>query len=68
MGCLGSNLDDYYSYQLLDKVIEQIKNNDTGDVNKLSQRLRLATRQLAVKKLVEKNKQEIITSDPVRFL
>ena len=38
MGYLGSRLDDYYSYQLLDKVIEQIENGDTGDVEKLSDR------------------------------
>jgi hypothetical protein len=39
MGYPGSSLDDYYSYELLDKVIEQIENGDTGDVNELSDRL-----------------------------
>lgn len=39
MGCLGSSLDDYYSYQLLDKVAEQIDSGDTGNIKKLQDSL-----------------------------
>ena len=35
MGYLGSSLNDYYSYQLIEKVIEQVRNNDMGDLNEL---------------------------------
>jgi hypothetical protein len=35
MSYLGNDLTDYYSYELIDKVINQIQNNDTGDVKKL---------------------------------
>lgn len=37
MGYLGSSLDDYFSYELIDKVIDQINNNNFGDINKLSE-------------------------------
>ena len=40
MGYLGSHLsEDYYSYQLLECVAEQIDANDTGDWNKLQDSL-----------------------------
>jgi hypothetical protein len=46
MGNLGDNLDDYYSYQLIDKVIEQIEKKDTGDLFKLNNRLNLAVKKV----------------------
>jgi len=39
MGYLGSHLEDYYSYQLLDEVSRQIDVGDTGDWDKLMNRL-----------------------------
>jgi hypothetical protein len=52
MGYPGSSLDDYYSYELIDKVIEQIESGDTGDVDKLSNRL-----SLVVEKFTSANKR-----------
>jgi hypothetical protein len=60
MGYLGSSLDDYYSYQLVEKVIEQIKSGDTGDVGRLGEKLALA-----VQTYTEKYS---ITSDVVEIL
>jgi hypothetical protein len=51
MGYLGSDLDDYYSYQLVEKVIEQIEKGDMGDINKLTQRLKTATEKLFERKV-----------------
>lgn len=39
MGLLGSKLEDYWSYQLLDEVIRQLKEGDAGDFDKLRDRL-----------------------------
>ena len=52
MGYLGSSLDDYYSYQLIDKVIEQIDTGDTGDTEKRNDRLNQA-----VEKFKARNKK-----------
>ena len=41
MGHLGDNLEDYWSYQLLDEVIRQLDSGDAGDFDKLRDRLML---------------------------
>lgn len=46
MGYIGCHLNDYYSYQLMEEVIKQIDNNDTGDKNKLDKLLTLARKNL----------------------
>jgi CCR4-NOT transcriptional regulation complex NOT5 subunit len=46
MGYLGSSLDDYYSYQLLDKVAEQIDSGDIGSIEKLQKSLKKVIRKL----------------------
>lgn len=40
MGYLGSDLNDYHSFQLLEKVVQQIKDDDTGDWIKMKKSLR----------------------------
>lgn len=40
MSYLGGSLDDYYSFQLIDKVIQQIKEDDTGDWIKMKKSVR----------------------------
>lgn len=42
MGYTGSDLDDYYSYQLVDKVNEQMISDDIGDVIRLGEMLEKA--------------------------
>jgi hypothetical protein len=37
----SQGLNDYYSYQLIDKVINQLENNDTGDLGKLTESLKI---------------------------
>jgi hypothetical protein len=44
MGYLGSSIDDYYAFQLVDEAIRQVNNNDAGDWLKLKQ---------SVKKLIQ---------------
>ena len=49
MGYLGSSLEDYYSYQLLDEVLRQIEVNDTGDMDLLKDRLKRIEEKLNIK-------------------
>lgn len=62
MGYLGSNLDDYYSRELIEHVITQIKNNDTGDwellkisVKKLLTAMEKSEKKYDIKKKENKN-------------
>lgn len=52
MGYLGSHLEDYFSYELLEEVEKQIDSDDTGDWGKLLDRLNRV-----VKKVASRNEQ-----------
>jgi hypothetical protein len=56
MGYLGSSLEDYYSYQLLDEVSRQIDVGDTGDWDKLVKKLGIV-----VEKVISRNDQTLKT-------
>jgi hypothetical protein len=49
MGYLGSNLEDYYGYQLIDEVIRQLKNGDPDPHMK-----QLKAKMKILQKLIEK--------------
>lgn len=57
MGQLGDNLEDYWSYQLLDEVIRQFKSNDAGDIDKLEDRM-TELNNLLVENMTNKLKEE----------
>lgn len=57
MGYPGSSLNDYFSYELVEKVIDQIEQNDVGDVDevkKLDKNLKLAIKKFAAYKILKK--------------
>jgi hypothetical protein len=58
MGYLGSHLEDYYSYQLLDEVSRQIDVGDTGDWDKLLNRLNRVVEKVILHNEHIKQKQE----------